>query len=181
MDGARTPIAMRLTSLKLDSVHDLLLAELRDLYNAESQLVEALPKMAEAAASNELKSAFTHHLEETRKHVTRLDGIFQDLNEKSSGETCEAMKGLVKEGEEFIKAKGEPDVRDAGLIGAAQRVEHYEMAGYGTARTLAKRLGFHDIAKTLQTTLDEEGAADEKLTSIAEGNVNPAATEMAAR
>jgi ferritin-like metal-binding protein YciE len=113
--------------------------------------------------------------------VTRLDGIFQDLNEKSSGETCEAMKGLVKEGEEFIKAKGEPDVRDAGLIGAAQRVEHYELAGYGTARTLAKRLGLHDIAKTLQTTLDEEGAADEKLTSIAEGNVNPAATKMAAK
>jgi ferritin-like metal-binding protein YciE len=113
--------------------------------------------------------------------VTRLDGIFQDLKEKSSGETCEAMKGLVKEGEEFIKAKGEPDVRDAGLIGAAQRVEHYEMAGYGTARTLAKRLGLHDIANTLQTTLDEEGAADEKLTSIAEGNVNPATTKMAAK
>lgn len=172
---------MRLTSLKLDSVHDLLIAELRDLHDAEQQLVEALPKMAEAASSSELKDAFTHHLEETRKHVTRLDGIFENLNEKPSGETCAAMKGLVKEGEEFIKAKGDPDVRNAGLIGAAQRVEHYEMAGYGTVRTLAKRLGFLDIAKTLQATLDEEAAADRKLTSIAEGNVNPAATKMAAK
>src|ERR1700748_2092569 len=172
---------MRITSLKLDSVKELLIAELRDLHNAEEQLVEALPKMAEAASSTELRNAFNHHLEETRKQVTRLDEVFDRLGEKASGETCQAMKGLVKEGEEFIHAKGQPDVRDAGLIGAAQRVEHYEMAGYGTARTLAKRLGFHDIAKTLQTTLDEEGAADEKLTSIAEGNVNPAATKMAAR
>ncbi|MBV8483886.1 MAG: ferritin-like domain-containing protein [Verrucomicrobia bacterium] len=172
---------MRLTSLKLESVQDLLIAELRDLRNAEEQLVEALPKMAEAASSTELKSAFTHHLEETKKHVTRLDAVFENLNEKASGETCEAMKGLVKEGEEFIHAKGEPDVRDAGLIGAAQRVEHYEMAGYGTARTLAKRLGLHDIAQTLQKTLDEEAAADEKLTAVAEGNVNPTATRMAAK
>ena len=172
---------MRLTTLKLDSVHDLLITELRDLHDAEKQLIEALPKMAEAASSTELKSAFTHHLEETRKHATRLDGIFENLNENPGGETCEAMEGLVKEGEGFIKAKGQPDVRDAGLIGAAQRVEHYEMAGYGTARTLAKRLGFHDIAKTLQATLDEEAAADRKLTSIAEGNVNPAATKMAAK
>jgi ferritin-like metal-binding protein YciE len=172
---------MRLTSLKLDSLRDLLIAELRDLHDAEKHLVDALPKMAEAASSTELKDAFTHHLEETTKHVTRLDGIFENLNEKPSGETCEAMKGLVKEGEEFIKAKGHPDVRDAGLIGAAQRVEHYEMAGYGTVRTLAKRLGFHDIAKTLQATLDEEAAADRKLTSIAEGNVNQAATKMAAK
>ena len=116
---------MRITSLKLESVKDLLIAELRDLHNAEEQLVEALPKMAEAASSTELKNAFNHHLEETRKHVTRLDEVFKSLAEKASGETCEAMKGLVKEGEEFIKAKGQPDVRDAGLIGAAQRVEHY--------------------------------------------------------
>jgi ferritin-like metal-binding protein YciE len=172
---------MRITSLKLDSLQDLLLAELRDLYDAEEQLVEALPKMAEAASSNELKSAFTHHLDETRKHVTRLDDVFKSLDEKSSGETCEAMKGLVKEGEEFIHAKGEPDVRDAGLIGAAQRVEHYEMAGYGTARTLASRLGFNDVAKILETTLEEEKAADAKLTAVAEGNVNPTAKRMAAK
>ena len=156
---------MRITSLKLESVKDLLIAELRDLHNAEEQLVEALPKMAEAASSTELKNAFNHHLEETRKHVTRLDEVFERLAEKANSETCEAMKGLVKEGEEFIKAKGQPDVRDAGLIGAAQRVEHYEMAGYGTARTLAKRLGLNDIADTLQKTLEEERAADQKLTS----------------
>ena len=172
---------MRLTSLKLDSVKDLFLAELRDLHDAEQQLVKALPKMAEAASSRELKSAFSHHLKETEQHVSRLDGIFKHLEEKATGEACEAMKGLVKEGEEFIHAKGQPDVRDAGLIGAAQRVEHYEIAGYGTARTLAKRLGFYDIAQTLQATLDEEAAADKKLTSVAEANVNLAATKMSAR
>jgi ferritin-like metal-binding protein YciE len=173
---------MRITSLKLESIKDLLIAELRDLHDAEEQLVEALPKMAEAASSTELKNAFNHHLDETRKHVTRLDDVFKSLAEKAGGETCEAMKGLVKEGEEFIKAKGQPDVRDAGLIGAAQRVvEHYEMASYGTARTLAKRLGLNDIAETLQKTLEEERAADEKLTSVAESDVNLTATKVAAR
>src|SRR5215469_11842032 len=114
---------MRLTSLKLESVKDLFLAELRDLHDAEQQLVKALPKMAKAAASRELKNAFTHHLGETEQHVSRLDGIFKNLQEKATGETCEAMKGLVKEGEELIHAEGQPEVRDAGLIGAAQRVE----------------------------------------------------------
>ncbi|HEX3444455.1 MAG TPA: ferritin-like domain-containing protein [Chthoniobacterales bacterium] len=169
---------MRFTSLKLETVTDLFLAELRDLYSAENQLVDALPKMADAASSTELKQAFTHHLEETNKHVTRLDEVFTRLSEDPKGETCEAMKGLVKEGEEFIHAKGEPEVRDAGLIGAAQRVEHYEMAGYGTVKTLAQRLGFQDIAKLLETTLNEEKAADQKLTSVAEGNVNPTATRL---
>jgi ferritin-like metal-binding protein YciE len=172
---------MRITSLRLESVRDLLIAELRDLHNAEEQLVEALPKMAEAASSTELKNAFNHHLEETRKHVTRLDKVFENLAEKASGETCEAMKGLVTEGEQFIKAKGQPDVRDAGLIGAAQRVEHYEMAGYGTARTLAKRLGLNAIAETLQKTLEEERAADEKLTTVAESEVNITATKVAGK
>ena len=172
---------MRFTSLKLETVTDLILAELRDLYNAENQLVEALPKMADAASSTELKQAFTHNLEETNKHVRRLDEVFTKLKEDPKGETCEAMKGLVKEGEEFIHAKGEPEVRDAGLIGAAQRVEHYEMAGYGTAKTLAQRLGFQDIAKLLETTLNEEKAADQKLTSVAEGNVNQTATRLSAR
>jgi ferritin-like metal-binding protein YciE len=172
---------MRLTSIKLESVKDLLIAELRDLHDAEEQLVEALPKMAEAASSTELKNAFNHHLEETRKHVTRLDDVFRSLDEKASGETCEAMKGLIKEGEEFIHAKAQPDVRDVGLIGAAQRVEHYEMAGYGTARTLAKRLGLHGIAENLQKTLQEEKAADEKLTAVAESDVNVSATRVAAK
>jgi ferritin-like metal-binding protein YciE len=166
------PSYMRLTSLKLESVEDLFLAELRDLYDAENQLLKALPKLAEAASAPSLKLAFSRHLEETKGHVGRLDRVFRELDVKPSGETCEAMKGLVKEGEEFIQAKGEPSVRDAGLIGAAQRVEHYEMAGYGTARTLAKRLGFQEIATTLQQTLEEEGEADRKLTAVAENEVN---------
>jgi ferritin-like metal-binding protein YciE len=167
---------MRFTALKLNSLRDLLIEELRDLYNAEEQLVSALPKMAEAASSTELRSAFEHHLEETRGHVSRLENIFKNIDEESSGETCEAMKGLIKEGETLVKAEGEPDVRDAGLIGAAQRVEHYEMAGYGTARSLAKRLGENQMAEILQQTLDEEGEANKKLTSIAESGVNIAAS-----
>src|ERR1700738_3625622 len=164
---------MRFTALKLNSLRDLLVEELRDLYSAETQLVSALPKMVEAATSRELKSAFEHHLAETRGHVTRLESIFQQIGEKSSGETCEAMKGLIKEGEILVKAEGDPDVRDAGLIGAAQRVEHYEMAGYGTARSLARRLGENQTAEILQQTLDEEGEANKKLASIAgsQGNV----------
>jgi len=147
------------------------------LYNAENQLVEALPKLAETASSNELKSAFNHHLEETRQHVSRLEGIFQQLGEKSSGETCEAMKGLIKEGDSLLKAQGDPSVRDAGLIGAAQRVEHYEMAGYGTARSLARRLAENEIAETLQQTLNEEAQADKKLTTIAESQANVTASQ----
>lgn len=172
---------MRFTALKLDSLRDLLIEELRDLYNAENQLVEALPKLGEAATSSELKSAFNHHLQETRQHVTRLERIFQQIGEKSSGETCEAMKGLIKEGDVLVKAEGDPSVRDAGLVGAAQRVEHYEIAGYGTARSLARRLGENEIAETLQQTLNEEAQADKKLTSIAESQVNVQATSRAGR
>jgi ferritin-like metal-binding protein YciE len=165
--------------MKLESVRDLLVEELRDLHDAEEQLVEALPKLADAASATQLKNAFTHHLEQTKEHVARLDRVFKSLNEKATGETCEAMKGLVREGEQFVHAKGQPDVRDAGLIGAAQRVEHYEMAGYGTARTLAKRLGMHEVAELLQKTLEEEGEADKKLTAVAEGDVNVTATTVA--
>ena len=172
---------MRFTALKLNSLRDLLLEELRDLYSAETQLIDALPKMAEAATSRGLKLAFEHHLEETRGHVSRLEDIFQQIGEKSSGETCEAMKGLIKEGEVLVKAEGSPDVRDAGLIGAAQRVEHYEMAGYGTARSLARRLGENQVAETLQQTLNEEAKANEKLTSIAESQVNVSAASSAKR
>ena len=166
---------MRFTTLKLDSLRDLLVEELSDLYSAETQLLDALPKMEQAASSNELKSAFSHHLEQTREHVSRLERVFQQLGENPSGETCEAMKGLIKEGEILVKAKGDPDVQDAGLIGAAQRVEHYEIAGYGTARSLARRLGQGQMVETLQQTLNEEAEADKKLTSIAESNVNVAA------
>ena len=166
---------MRFTSLKLNSLRDLLLEELRDLYNAEQQLIEALPKMVDAAKATDLKSAFKHHLEQTKQHASRLEHVFTGIGEKASGETCEAMKGLIKEGELIVKAEGDSDVRDAGLIGAAQRVEHYEIAGYGTARTLARRLGEQEIANVLQQTLTEEGEADKKLTAIAESQVNVSA------
>ena len=166
---------MKTTSLKLESLRDLLLEELRDLHNAEKLLVDALPKMSEAATSADLKSAFDHHLRQTQEHVSRLESIFSHLGEKPTGETCEAMKGLIKEGESFVQAKGNMDVRDAGLIGAAQRVEHYEMAGYGTARALARRLGDERVAEVLQKTLNEEAEANEKLTSIAERQVNVSA------
>ena len=172
---------MRFTALKLDSLRDLFIEELRDLYSAETQLVDALPKMAEAASSSELKSAFRHHLEQTRGHVSRLEPAFEQMGEKSSGEVCEGMKGLIKEGEILVKAEGDPDVRDAGLIGAAQRVEHYEIAGYGTARSLARRLGESQIADTLQQTLQEEAEADKKLTAIAESLVNVSAASSQRR
>jgi ferritin-like metal-binding protein YciE len=166
---------MRFTSLKLNSLRDLLLEELRDLYSAENQLVDALPKMAETASSSQLKTAFEQHLEQTRRHVSRLENIFQEIGEKAAGETCEAMKGLIKEGETLIKSEGPAEIRDAGLIGAAQRVEHYEIAGYGTARSLARRLGDERVASVLQETLQEEAEADKKLTTIAENEVNVSA------
>ena len=159
---------MRISSLKLDNLRDLFMEELRDLYNAENQLVKALPKMAKAASDAKLKQAFTDHLEQTRGHVSRLEEIFEALDEKPEGETCQAMEGLIKEGSQFVEARGDSVVIDSGLIGAAQRVEHYEMAGYGTARSLAQRIGEEDAAELLQETLDEEGEADRLLTEIAE-------------
>jgi ferritin-like metal-binding protein YciE len=162
---------MKLTSLKLNSLRDLFIEELRDLYSAETQLVEALPKMAEAATDSQLKQAFTDHLEQTEGHVERLKEIFEALDEKATGETCQAMEGLIKEGSQMIKAKGDSVVIDSGLIGAAQRVEHYEMAGYGTARSLAQRLGEEEAVTLLQETLDEESEADSLLTEIAENLV----------
>ena len=137
--------------------------------------------MAEAASSTELRNAFNHHLEETRKHVTRLDEVFKSLGEKASGETCEAMKGLVKEGEEFIKAKGQPDVRDAGLIGAAQRVEHYEMAGYGTAGRSRRDWDSMTLRTPFKRRSRRSEPADEKLTSVAESDVNISATRVATK
>lgn len=168
---------MGLFSPTFETLRDLYLNELRDLYSAETQLLEALPKMADAATSSQLKETFAAHLEEIEGHVSRLEEIFEALGEEPSGETCKAMEGLIEEGEEYVKASGDRDVRDAGIIGAAQRVEHYEIAGYGTARTLATRLGESDAADKLQATLDEEEQADHKLSAIAEGEVNPEATE----
>lgn len=163
---------MRLTSVKFNHLEDLLLAQLEDIYDAEKRLTSALPKMAEAAHDPELKSAFMQHQRETENHVNRLEQVFQELGKEPGRETCDAMKGLIAEGEEMMDAKGDPDVKDAALICAAQRVEHYEMAAYGCVRTFAQRLGQDRIASLLQQTLDEEGAADKKLTSIAERDVN---------
>jgi ferritin-like metal-binding protein YciE len=144
----------------------LLVDELKDLYYAEKQLVKALPKMAKAAASAELKGAFSGHLEETKGHVERLEKAFEILGEPAKTKTCHAMDGLIKEGGEALEMDGPSALRDADLIGAAQRVEHYEMAAYGTARSFAELLGQNDVADLLQATLDEESAANKKLTSI---------------
>jgi ferritin-like metal-binding protein YciE len=166
------------TSMTLDNLEEVLVMQLRDLSSAEQQLETALPKMAEAAKSYELKSAFQTHLAETRVQRRRLKDAFRLLGREEETETCEAMQGLIAEGEEIIGLDGDPDVKDAALIAAAQRVEHYEIAGYGCARTFARRLGHDDVANLLQETLDEEGNADKMLTHIAEGFVNTEATRL---
>jgi len=160
---------------QLNSMNDLFVDQLKDLYDAEQRLTKALPKMAEAAHNPSLKAAFRDHLRETQNHVNRLEQVFQAVGASPQAETCEAMKGLIEEGEQVINAQGNPDVKDAALIAAAQRVEHYEMAGYGCARTFAQKLGRTDAVRLLQETLDEEAAADKKLTQIAERSVNPTA------
>ena len=157
--------------MQINSMQELFVEELRDLYSAENQLLRALPQMASAAKSSTLKSAFESHLEETRTHVQRLSQIFTQLGQSPTGKTCKAMEGLITEGSEAIQLQGDADVKDAALIAAAQRVEHYEMAGYGVVRTFAKELGFETSADLLQKTLDEEGSADKKLTKIAEGGL----------
>jgi ferritin-like metal-binding protein YciE len=163
------------SSMTLNSLDDLFIVQIQDLYDAEQRLTKALPKMAEAASSKTLKVAFQSHLRETEQHVARLEEVFQAIGLTPERETCEAMKGLIAEGDEAISAGGDPDVRDAALIAAAQRVEHYEIAGYGTVRTLATQLGRKELAQILQKTLDEEAACDKKLTKIAESSVNTAA------
>jgi ferritin-like metal-binding protein YciE len=161
--------------VKLDTLRKLYLEELRDIYNAEQQLVKTLPKMAKAASAEELKEALQDHLEETKGHLERIDEIFNDLDESPKGKTCQAMKGLVEEGSEILETKGEESVIDAGIIAAAQKVEHYEIATYGTLRTWADLLGESDAADLLQQTLDEEGDADKRLNELAEEIVNPEA------
>ena len=156
---------------QLNSMHALFIEELRDLYSAENQLISALPRMAAAAKSTTLKAAFENHLEETRNHVQRLTEIFSELGTSPTGKHCKGMEGLITEGNEVLQMQGDGDVKDAALIGAAQRVEHYEIAGYGVARTFAKELGHDKLADKLQKTLDEEGSADKKLTGIAEGGL----------
>jgi len=163
--------------MALNSLHDLYVEELKDLYNAENQLLKALPRMAKKASSPELKSAFTEHLAVTQKQVERLVQIFEELGVSPKGKKCKAMEGLLEEGKEVIEEDGDPAVLDAALIAAAQRVEHYEMAGYGCVRTFAKLLGYVDSAALLQETLDEEGEADQKLTELAETVINIKAEE----
>jgi ferritin-like metal-binding protein YciE len=155
--------------MKMKTLHDLFVDELKDLYSAETQLTKALPKMAKAASSDELREAFLSHLKETEGQIKRLDKIFKKLDASPKGKKCKAMEGLVEEGKEAIELDAEDAVRDAALIAAAQRVEHYEMAGYGTVRTYAQLLDMEDAVELLQETLDQEGAADEKLTEIAQG------------
>jgi len=158
--------------MKIKSMEDLFVHELRDLYHAEKQLTKALPKMAKAASSEELRTAFEEHLEETQNQVSRLEQIFSDLDIPTRGVKCAAMEGLIEEGQEAIKDVEDDDVRDAALIAAAQRVEHYEIAGYGCAKTFAELLGHQDVVQLLQETLDEEHAADQKLNEIAMSSVN---------
>jgi len=153
---------------KITTLHELFIEQLRDLYSAEKQLTEALPEMAEAANDETLKQGFETHLEETQEHVQRLEQIFEALDEEPTGKTCKAMEGLIREGKETINEDATPEVKDAALIAAAQRVEHYEMAGYGAVRTYADLMGHEDAAELLQATLDEEGATDEKLTEVAQ-------------
>jgi ferritin-like metal-binding protein YciE len=164
---------------KLDSLDVLLAQEIKDLYSAETQLVKALPKMAKAATSPELQEAFTTHLEQTKVHVQRLEEVSKRLEITPKGKVCKAMKGLVEEGGEATEEEGDGTIIDLGLIGAAQRVEHYEIAAYGTSRALAEALGLDDVVEILQTTLDEEGDTDKLLTSIAE-QLTAAAVETAA-
>ena len=168
--------------MELDTLQKLYINELRDLYNAENQLLKALPKMAKAASSDELVEAFEKHLDQTETHVERLEEVFEELGQTPKGKTCHGMKGLIEEGSEILEEDGEESVLDAGIIVAAQKVEHYEMASYGSLRTFAELLGEKNAAKLLQTTLDEESEANELLNKLAESMVNPEAlmeTELA--
>jgi len=167
--------------MNLSSLQDVFKEQVEDLYSAETQLVEALPKMASAANNDQLKQAFEQHLEETRGHVQRLQQVFGDAGISSPSEHCKGMEGLIKEGEEIVTAQGDPNAKDAALIAAAQRVEHYEIAAYGTARTLADELGFDDAKDLLDQTLDEESDADKLLTKIATGGVFASGVNQQAR
>ena len=163
--------------MKLNTLEDLLHQELKDLHSAEAQLVKALPKMAKAATHKDLRAGFTEHLAQTKGHLERLEKISGIIEKKLTGHKCQAMEGLVAEGGEMISEDAEDTVRDAGLIGAARRVEHYEMAGYGTAICLARQLGHDDVADLLEETLAEETETEAKLTELAESVINLAAPQ----
>lgn len=158
----------------LKNLHDLFVSELRDLFDAENQLVKALPLMIEAATDEELSEAFELHLRETKEQIRRLEQLFQGLGTSPEGKTCKAMRGLIEEARELLEEDSDPAVLDAGLVVAAQKVEHYEISGYGSVRTFARVLGNNDAARLLELTLKEESATDEKLTAIAR-KLNPIA------
>lgn len=158
--------------MEMETLKDLLVEELKDLYSAEKQIIKGLDRMSKAASHPELKQAFKRHQAMTEKQVERLERICADLDVSPRGKKCVGMEGLIEEAKELISEKPDPDVLDAGLIAAAQHIEHYEMAGYGCARTYARQLGFSEQADLLQTTLDEEGDTDKLLTTIAETSIN---------
>jgi ferritin-like metal-binding protein YciE len=163
--------------MKLHNLEDLFIDQVRDLFDAEKQLVKALPKVAKAASSEELKTALQEHLEQTRGHVQRLERVFELVGKAARGKSCKGMEGIIEEGSEVMEMRAEPMVLDAGLISAAQRVEHYEISGYGTLCAWARQLGMEEAVRLLEQTLAEEKAADQKLNQIAESMVNVAAEE----
>lgn len=164
--------------MALATMHDLMTAELKDLYSAETQLLKALPKMAEGANTPSLRKAFEDHLEQTHEHVARLEQIFAIIGRSPKGTKCKGMEGLIAEGSEMLDEDGDDTVRDAGIIAAAQRVEHYEIAAYGSTLAFATLMGHSDVAELLELTLNEEKAADDLLSTIAEDEVNPSAPGM---
>jgi ferritin-like metal-binding protein YciE len=166
--------------MSVESLEKLLVHDLKDLYSAEKQLLQALPRMADAATEPKLRDAFRKHEKQTEEHVRRIETIFEQLDGSPSGKRCKGMEGLIEEGKEVLQEKMPEAIRDAALIAAAQKVEHYEMAAYGTAREFAERLGLSDAARLLQKTLEEEEQTDKLLTSIAEGGVNQGAESVAA-
>jgi ferritin-like metal-binding protein YciE len=163
--------------MNIESMQDLFLEQIQDLYDAEQRLTKALPEMADATSSPELRNAFEKHLGETEQHVMRLEQIFREMGRDPKATTCDAMKGLIKEGDSMVSDTDPSSIRDAGLIAAANRVEHYEIAAYGSARTFARHLGMQRAVSLLEQTLQEEKAADRKLTEIAESMVNSEATQ----
>lgn len=166
--------------MALDSMEDLFLNELKDVYNAEKQILRALPRMAKAADAPALRQAFTKHLKETEGQVRRLEQIFKSIDETARGKKCKGMEGLIEEGKEILEEEGAPEVIDAALISAAQRVEHYEIAAYGCLRTYAQLLGYTDAERLIQETLREEEATDAALTALGEGGINQAAVNAGA-
>ena len=166
--------------MKIATLEDLFVDELKDIYSAENQMIKALPKMAEVSELDDLRVAFEHHLDQTRVHAKRIEQICEDLNIKPTGKRCAGMEGVIEEGEEILKANAKPEPLEAGLIGAAQRMEHYEIAAYGTARAHARQLGYMKAADVLGQTLEEEKQINQKLTGLAENQINVQAAMISA-